>query len=148
MLETEYHQLVQHVTTIGLRIPLVLVADYQDPLCRSMLGRYLARIEKDYTKAMRVLETVIDCPVNEWTEDIVWCKYDYTVCQYHLTGDAIGALRALALITKWIKHQSDPIQLLPVNEILKFKKTLQIIHSHKKRKEKMICLKKIDAMLR
>jgi hypothetical protein len=77
--ESEYQSLVEFASdrTNSLYIPEILVSDYHNIENRSMLGRYLFRIQKDYTNAACVLATVAGYPMTN--EDIAWGRFDIAI---------------------------------------------------------------------
>lgn len=135
MTENEYQKLVQYISTVRFRIPRFLIANYYDPECRSMLGRYLARSEKDYANAARVLETVVGKPISRWSEEDCWCEYDYAVCLYNLDGNEVAALNRIEPVYQWATHNSESLQFLSLPELHEACETLQAIRCHQKRRE-------------
>jgi len=138
MTESEYQTLVQYISTVRFRIPQFLIANYYDPECRSMLGRYLARSEKDYTNAARVLETVVGKPISLWSEEDCWCEFDYAVCLYNLDGNEDSALRRIEPVYQWVINHSAPLQFLSLSEIREAYKKLQAVRCHQKKKERLM----------
>ena len=138
MTESEYQKLVQYISTVRFRIPQFLINNYYDPECRSMLGRYLSRSEKDYKNAARVLETVVGKPINQWTEEDAWCEFDYAVCLYNLDGNEEAALKRMELISQWVINHSSSLEFLSLFEIHDAYKTLQAVKCHQIEKERLM----------
>lgn len=122
----EYQRIVEDVTTAEFKIPKILVADFADWQCRSFLGRYLARVKREYRDAARVLATVIDTAI--LTEEQAWNLLDFTVCQFNLDGNAAIALRRVREVRIWaMQHQTDLefISLAEINQVLRTLKAIQ-----------------------
>lgn len=115
--ESEYQDLVEIASdrTNNSYIPRILVEDYASIENRSFLGRYFFRIAKDYANAVKVLSTVVHNPMT--CEDFAWCRFDYAVACYRLTGDVDTALKRVYVVRQWALNNADLLMFLSLDEV-------------------------------
>lgn len=128
----EYRKIVDYATTNGLKIPKILVQDFTDWQCRSALGRYLARIEREYRYAAIILKTVVDRPMD--CEENAWCQLDFAVCSYNIDGNVEMALKRVQEVKQWVVQHEAELEFLSVEELYQVVRTLKNIYKHENRK--------------
>jgi tetratricopeptide (TPR) repeat protein len=72
----DYARHVEWATENYIKIPKLMVSNYDDWLSRGMLGRYLYTAKR-YADAIPVLETIVDVKVADPDEGLLWPSSEY-----------------------------------------------------------------------
>ena len=126
----QYRKIVDYYKTTE-KLPRVQVEDVSDWKCRNMMGRNLARIERDYHNSEHILKKLLDHKIE--SEDNAWHQLDYAVCKYNIDGKIEIALQRVQEVKQWVMQHQGGLEYLSVDEIDQVVRTLMIIRKHERK---------------